>query len=771
MKRFFSKYGNEIIFSFIVIVCLIFFVSIIAQEKTYMNNVEEQAIEKAEIYASEQETLLNAHLDGLKMRVEVLAAETGDCESIEEVMNVFRSIRAIVGDDDDFRTAGYFIDNKLYNAFGEEIDISGYTELNKISPESRTIITRAFQYENNLMAIAVSAKVDAMPTLTPEVDRVALIYGRTVISPFIYSDKGTKELNECFSHSEMTLFCKHDGRVLEQIINKKDYNVTEETVQEGVLKEIVSDNDSYLKIKRMINNGENGNIVCRIGSDNYVIAVNRVDRNNGDFFLLNMFNVSLVYGIGYSFINSIWTTLSVFFLLMIFISVYFIVSRIKIRKKIFEIGTIDPHLNCPTLINFNKTAEEIMRENKGTQFVIGIAHIHDFSYITERFNEDISREILCYARDVYKNSLLVGETYGYIADGEFALLMHYKDKKSLMDRLTGISARISRYTRSEDTDFKIRISFSLYEITKEEKRSVSSMVEKAMATRRFTNLNVNNALSCNFYSDVLKENYINKAEIEGEMESALKNGEFQIFYQPKFSYEKNRIDGAEILVRWYNAQKEKFYQPNSFLPVFEKNGFINKLDRYVFKKACKNIVECLEKGLPTYPISVNISRVTAVQPDFVQYYTDIKNKYKIVDNFITLEFTESFAYENYEYLDSIVKKLHANGFYCSIDDFGTGYSSYNLLKKMDMDEVKLDKVFLESGLSEERDDAIFESVIGLVKGLGMTVTQEGVTTKEEFLHMKELGCDLIQGFYYAKPMNFTDYCAFVKKKNYDLTLF
>lgn len=130
--------------------------------------------------------------------------------------------------------------------------------------------------------------------------------------------------------------------------------------------------------------------------------------------------------------------------------------------------------------------------------------------------------------------------------------------------------------------------------------------------------------------------------------------------------------------------------------------------------------------------------------------------------FITLEFTESFAYENYEFLSDIVKKLHDNGFMCSIDDFGTGYSSYNILKTIKMDEIKLDKFFLDKGISADRDQLLLESVIDMVKKLGMKVTQEGVETKEDLYRLEKLGCDVIQGYYFAKPMKYSDFCDFVK---------
>lgn len=266
-----------------------------------------------------------------------------------------------------------------------------------------------------------------------------------------------------------------------------------------------------------------------------------------------------------------------------------------------------------------------------------------------------------------------------------------------------------------------------------------------------------------FYEDVQRENYFKKAEIESRMENALENSEFHLFYQPKFNLRTKTLDGSEILIRWFDPKIEKYRLPGEFLPVFEEDGFIVKIDRFVFFKACENIASRIKERKICFPVSVNVSRVTAIAPDFVDYYVKIKNKFGIADGFITLEFTESFAYENYDAISNIVEKLHENGFLCSIDDFGTGYSSYNILKTIDMDEIKLDKFFLSKGVDENRDRTLLKSIIEMLKELGMKVTQEGVETKEDLYRLEKLGCDVIQGFYFSKPLKYVDYVAFIEE--------
>ena len=295
-----------------------------------------------------------------------------------------------------------------------------------------------------------------------------------------------------------------------------------------------------------------------------------------------------------------------------------------------------------------------------------------------------------------------------------------------------------------------------------DKQTIKDCMNKLKTVKDASGVTVG-SFSVNFYEDMLREKSVRKAEIEGKMENALENNEFHLFYQPKYNLRTKKADGCEILIRWYDPKLESYRSPGVFLPVFEEDGFICKIDRFVFYKACENIAARVAATKIVYPVSVNVSRVTAIQPDFVDYYVRIKNKFNIKDGFITLEFTESFAFENYGFLSEIIEKLHKNGFLCSIDDFGTGYSSYNILKTVPVDEIKLDKFFLEKGVSEDRDHTLLKSVIEMIKKLGIKATQEGVETREDFDRLQSLGCDVIQGYFFAKPMKYTDYCEFIEK--------
>ena len=211
----------------------------------------------------------------------------------------------------------------------------------------------------------------------------------------------------------------------------------------------------------------------------------------------------------------------------------------------------------------------------------------------------------------------------------------------------------------------------------------------------------------------------------------------------------------------YQDKKGEYRFPGAFIGLFETNGFIIKLDKFIYIEVLKYLSHASERGEKVVPIAVNVSRVTATDPDFLDFYIGNKRKYGIGDGFITLELTESFAVENYERIEEIVAELHQNGIRCSMDDFGSGYSSFNILKQVTFDELKLDRLFLTPGKDPKRSDAIIRTVIRLAHDLGISVVQEGVETEEMFNSVLAMGCEVVQGYYYAKAISLEEFRVFV----------
>ena len=493
-----------------------------------------------------------------------------------------------------------------------------------------------------------------------------------------------------------------------------------------------------------------------------MLTVTSFGAGNGGGFLLGLYNMENLYGSGHALMDSMWGTLALLGAILLLFVVLFATDQIRVNREISRLITMNEELNCLTQDGFEPAARNLIDANRTSRYAIVIMQVNNFGYVAEMFGEVQSKEMLKYLRGICQKTMILAETYAYMRDGKFLLLLHYKDRKALVERLNGLYWQAAQYRIQPDSEYKINLTYSIYELEQgEEAEPVHRMIDKALMVEANSSVQ-RGTVSFSFYGDMLRENYLRRAEIEGRMQNALENNEFHLFYQPKYNLKKGTLDGSEILVRWFDEKIDHYRQPGEFIPVFEENGFINKLDRFVFYRACENIAGRIREKQTAYPVSVNVSRVTAIQPDFLDYYIRIKNKFGIRDGFVTLEFTESFAYENYEYLAGIIEKLHAAGFLCSLDDFGTGYSSFSVLKTLDMDEIKIDKSFLDKGDRPERDRILLESIIDMIRKLGIKITQEGVETKEEFTMLEEMDCDVVQGYYFAKPMKYVDYREFVQ---------
>lgn len=252
------------------------------------------------------------------------------------------------------------------------------------------------------------------------------------------------------------------------------------------------------------------------------------------------------------------------------------------------------------------------------------------------------------------------------------------------------------------------------------------------------------------YDTSLRESFLEKIDIENKMHNALNNNEFELYLQPKYRLSDETVAGAEALVRWRHPNGE-IIPPNKFIHIFESNGFITQLDFYMFEKVCKLINTWQQEGKKAVPISVNFSRLHLSNPDFVSQLVDIACKYKIDRSFLEIELTESVFFDNAVIIEKLLNNLRKEGFSLSIDDFGTGYSSLGLLKDLPVDIIKIDQSFFTNNKYAHRAKSVIESVMLMAKKLGIFTVAEGVETKEHVDLLKSVGCDLVQGYYYARP--------------------
>ncbi len=251
-----------------------------------------------------------------------------------------------------------------------------------------------------------------------------------------------------------------------------------------------------------------------------------------------------------------------------------------------------------------------------------------------------------------------------------------------------------------------------------------------------------------FYDQNIKDTLKSKRNIEDKMRSALKNGEFVMYLQPKYNIPDSAIIGAEALVRWIDPEKG-IIPPNDFIPVFEKNGFVVKIDQYIWECAARQIRHWLNEGLPAIPISVNVSRIHLTDSGFVDKLESIIKKYNIPRELLELEITESIENVN---INEMIQLAKDSGFRLLMDDFGSGYSSLNTLKSTPFDVLKIDRSFLSSSMESSRGQKIISHTIAMSRDIGLELIAEGVETKEQADFLSGCGCNLAQGYFYSKPV-------------------
>lgn len=262
-----------------------------------------------------------------------------------------------------------------------------------------------------------------------------------------------------------------------------------------------------------------------------------------------------------------------------------------------------------------------------------------------------------------------------------------------------------------------------------------------------------------FFEDKLQQQLLNEQLIVECMEKALEEEQFQVFYQPKHESVTGKIAGAEALVRW-NHPEYGFMSPGQFIPIFEKNGFITKLDNFVMNKVCHDILKWQENGIPVVPISVNISRRDFFETGWIDRQLKLIEDHKIDHSLLHMEVTESMYSENVDFIISQVKKVQDQGYKIEMDDFGAGYSSLGLLATFPLNVIKLDISFVRN---IQVNQIVIENIIKMAHRLGYLTIAEGAETKEEFKILKDLGCDLIQGYVFSKPLPAEKFADYLRK--------
>lgn len=397
----------------------------------------------------------------------------------------------------------------------------------------------------------------------------------------------------------------------------------------------------------------------------------------------------------------------------------------------------------------------------GTEdFVFIRIDIEKFQLINSFFGMDEGDNLLKYMADYLQN---VEKEYRYITYGRieadiFAVCFSYENEKEITDFVKKFTNQMEKYP----LDFDITPFFEIY-LVKNRDLSINEMYDKANLASK--NCKGNYIQNYFFYTKEMSEEIIKEQRIINNMKNALKNEEFVLYLQPKYELQRNSIAGAEVLVRWITADG-RMISPGEFIPVFERNGFILKLDQYVWEKTCQLLAGWRDEGRKIFPVSVNISRVSLYNLKIVDVICGLTEKYNIPPEWLQLELTESAYTGNPKAIKEMMEQLQKKGFSILMDDFGSGYSSLNVLKDIAVDVLKIDMKFLDGSGDDGRSENILASVVRMAKWLNMPVVAEGAERKEQVSFLHSIGCEYVQGFYFARPMPVKEYEKLLYEQQY-----
>lgn len=406
---------------------------------------------------------------------------------------------------------------------------------------------------------------------------------------------------------------------------------------------------------------------------------------------------------------------------------------------------------------FFEATKIMLDKNPKGSFVFIRFDIDRFQLINSFYGMEEGDKLLCYLADHLRRFLkLTGQacTYGRMEADIFVCCCAYRTKEWVVQQIERVKTMVKAYNNT----FDIVPIFGLYFLD-DLKLPVDCMLDRAtLAAKRCKGNYID---TVGIYTPLMSRELEQEQEIINEMAVALEEEQFCVYLQPRYSLSTNTACGAEALVRWDHPKKGQL-QPGVFVPVFEKNGFISKLDFYVWNKVCQELRRWISAGIPIFPVSVNVSRVNLYNPRIVEDICGILEKYRLPPKLLQLELTESAYTDNPQMMKQVVKRLRQKGFSILMDDFGSGYSSLSILKDIEVDELKIDMRFLEKTDIPGRGENITASIVRMAKWLNIPTVAEGVEKGEQVEFLKSIGCDYAQGFYFAKPMPIRDYERLVR---------
>ncbi len=444
-------------------------------------------------------------------------------------------------------------------------------------------------------------------------------------------------------------------------------------------------------------------------------------------------------------------------ILLIFVTVLVI---IKMREAHFKkLSRTDPTTHIYNRQYFNQAADKILEKNPMLPYLLASVDARNFKLINDRFGREIGDQTLANIADKIDEIFYdIGLYARYQGDSFLILTEDTPRSRSRLEKLEEIDIYIH-----DSSKYQVPIKIGVCPIPKYNPDiTLADYIDRANIAKSTSPVRNSNCLV--YFTSEMEQQLNTRNNIEVEMVKALKCGDFIVYYQPKYELATDRIIGAEALVRW-NHKDKGIISPGVFVPLFEKNGFIVELDFFVYETVLQMIRSRIRGKDPIVPISMNVSRCHLGDEHFVERLEKLVEKYQVPKKYIEMEITESIFSQDDSNALSLIYELKKHGFTISMDDFGSGYSSLNLLRKVPIDTLKIDKVFIDNADDSKRSQVIVEEIISMASKIHVKTICEGVETQMQRDFLRNAGCDMVQGFFYSKPLPYSDFETLLNSSN------
>lgn len=432
----------------------------------------------------------------------------------------------------------------------------------------------------------------------------------------------------------------------------------------------------------------------------------------------------------------------------IFVIFFIVIMTLRNRAYLKMVTDKDSVTGLITWEKFKENVQMAITKDSSNKYALIQFDIDKFKVVNDMYGIDGGNRLLRLIATELESMLDKHEMATRFYADVFCLLISYETD----DEITGFIEKLSESIKDCILSVNLTLIFGIYKV--EEDISVNLMIDRVAFARNA--VKGNSVQYYSFFDNRMLEEVLREKSIENNMQSALDAGEFEAYLQPQYSVKTEKIVSAEALVRW-NDPIRKIIPPSQYIDLFERNNFIIKLDVYMWRQVFKIVANWINSGREPYPISVNVSAVHFRNRTIIDEITEVVNEYDIPLQYVELEITESTLLDDLDYTIETLENLHNLGFRIAMDDFGSGYSSLNVLNKLSIDVLKLDREFLNDASNSEKGKIVMNDIITMAKHLDMQIVCEGVETKEQVQYLQTTECDKIQGYYYAKPMSLINF--------------